>query len=410
MNAIHQHQMESGLWLVAEPIIGAQSLAMTWLLPAGYAAEAAGHQGTAAILAEMIWRGAGERDAKAHSDALDHLGVDRGSSVEMYHICVYATMVASKFRDALPLLVDTVRRPSLPASTMEPCRDLVLQDLDALEDEPQRKVFFDLHQQHFPEPFRRTELGKRQDIENLTLDQLHAFRSQSFVPNNAVISFAGKFDWEELRDFVEQQFGDWFGSVEEPTACGNAARGYLHQKAESAQVHIALAYDTIPVTDPRCEIQRVATAVLSGGMSGRLFTQVREKRGLCYAVHADYVAGKNHGVLRGYAGTTAARAQETLNVLTAELGRLSEGIEQDEYERAIVGLKSSLIMQGESTTARARAIAADQFCLGRPRSLEELANGVNAVTLDKLNGFVDEHPPGAMTIVTVGPKQLAVPN
>ena len=109
-------------------------------------------------------------------------------------------------------------------------------------------------------------------------------------------------------------------------------------------------------------------------------------------------------------GTTAPRAQETLDVLTAELRRLSEGVAQDEFDRAIVGMKSRLVMQGESTGARAAAIASDQYTLGRPRSLDELARKVDSIKLDDLNDFLGKNAPGEMTIVTVGPAALEVVN
>ena len=119
-------------------------------------------------------------------------------------------------------------------------------------------------------------------------------------------------------------------------------------------------------------------------MSGRLFTEVREKRGLCYSVFASYAGHKTYGAVLGYAGTTVPRAQETLDVLVAELKRLSQGVEPDEYERAVVGMKSRLVMQGESTSARARAIAGDQYVYGQPRTLDEWAAKVDAITLGPL--------------------------
>ena len=121
--------MQNGLWVVAEQIPTAQSLAMSLLVPAGYAVESPGQQGVATMLGELLWRCAGKRNAKAHCDALDNLGVDRGAGVEMYHISLYAMMIGSKISDALPLLVDAVRRPTLPSAAIEPCRDLAIQDL-----------------------------------------------------------------------------------------------------------------------------------------------------------------------------------------------------------------------------------------------------------------------------------------
>jgi predicted Zn-dependent peptidase len=124
-------------------------------------------------------------------------------------------------------------------------------------------------------------------------------------------------------------------------------------------------------------------------------------------VYASYFATKNRGSIFSYAGTTASEAQKTLDVLRAELKRLAEGIEPDEFRRAIVGMKSHLVMQGESTGARAAAIAADQYVHGRPRTLEEVEKKVDAITLERVNEFVKDNPAGAMTIVTVGPDELS---
>ena len=154
---------------------------------------------------------------------------------------------------------------------------------------------------------------------------------------------------------------------------------------------------------------RLAVEVLSGGMSGRLFTEVREKRGLCYSVWAGYSSLKGQGSILGYAGTSNDRAQATLDCFVAELHRLSDGVTQAELDRAKTGLKASTIMQGESTSARAGAIAHDFFIRGRIRTLDEIKDAIDAVTLEQVNAYLKKHKPGPFTIVIVGPKELKVP-
>ncbi len=142
-------------------------------------------------------------------------------------------------------------------------------------------------------------------------------------------------------------------------------------------------------------------------MGSRLFTEVREKRGLCYAVYAGYVGQRDYGAVLSYAGTTTpTRAQDTLDVLRGEHERMREGVEDDEFDRAVIGMKSRLVMQGESTAARARAVVTDQFIYGRPRSLDEQTKEIDGVTEEALRRYAAEHPPGPMTIVTIGPKAL----
>ncbi len=406
MTQIHTHMLDNGLQIVGEVRPSAQSVAMSLLAPAGVAREPEDQQGACAMLAEMIFRGAGERDARAHSDALDQLGVQRGSRTDLMHLRVGATMLGVRLADALPLLTDMVRHPWLPESALEPSRDLALQAIEALEDEPQQKVLDALGRVHHPPPFGRSPFGRREDIEKLDLDAIRHFADHTFVPGGTIIGFAGNFDFDRVVAMVEQQLGNWSGRTDEPEQSGRASRGHHHHEAQSSQVHIGVAYDAVPEAHEKSMLQRATAAVLSGGMSSRLFTEVREKRGLCYAVGTRYAADRHRGAMVAYAGTTTARAQQTLDVLTAELRRISEGVAEDEFSRAIIGMKSHLVMQGESTSARAAAIASDQYIHGRPRSLEELTAEVDAITHDKLNHFVHEHRPGPMTVVTIGPQPL----
>ena len=400
--------MGNGLELVAEPIEGMQSLAMTLLVPAGVASEPESGQGASAMLAEMICRGAGGLSAREHSDALDQLGVQRSTSVQTRHLRVGATMIGAKADQALPRLFDMVTRPNLSQDAIEPSRDLCLQSIDSLADEPQQRAMLELRSRHFPQPLGRSPLGQRSGIEGLTLSDLKTFGRSTFVPKGSIVAFAGKVDWPRLKEQVEKLLGDWSGEAEQVHVQEAGPRGYEHMNAETNQVHIGLAYDAPAEPEADSIYQRAAAAVLSGGMSGRLFTEVREKRGLCYAVSAGYMGQKDRGAMLGYAGTTPARAQETLDVFTGELQRLSQGVSESEFGRAIVGMKSRLVMQGESSSARAASIASDVYLRGRPRTLDDLAGEVDAVTLEKLNAYLAAHAPGAMTIVTIGPAALEV--
>jgi predicted Zn-dependent peptidase len=162
----------------------------------------------------------------------------------------------------------------------------------------------------------------------------------------------------------------------------------------------------VPLSHPDYYAARGAAGVLSGGMSARLFTEVREKRGLCYAVSASQAVLKDRGTMFAYAGTRSERAQETLDCLIGELKRLREGIEDGEVERVQAGLKSSLIMQQESTGSRASSLAGDWSLLGRVRTFDEIQAGVNALTPRAILDHLDRFPPGEFRILTLGPQPL----
>jgi predicted Zn-dependent peptidase len=208
---------------------------------------------------------------------------------------------------------------------------------------------------------------------------------------------------------VHKHFGSWNGRTNDDIKVMPPPGNFHHEDQQSEQTHIGIAYPSIPETHEDYYTIRMAIEVLSGGMSGRLFTEVREKRGLCYSVWAGYSSLKSQGSILGYAGTSNDRAQATLDCFMTELHRLSDGVTHAELDRAKIGLKASTIMSSESTSSRAGAIAHDYFMRGRIRTLDEIKNAIDAVTVDRVNAYLKKNTPGPFTIVTVGPKALKLP-
>jgi predicted Zn-dependent peptidase len=151
-----------------------------------------------------------------------------------------------------------------------------------------------------------------------------------------------------------------------------------------------------------------AVSVLSGSMSSRLFTEVREKRGLCYAIGARYKSQKDYAGIACYTGTTPDKAQETADVILEQFAKLKEGISKDELQRAKVGLKTSLIMQTESTHARCSGIASDYFMIDRVREIDEIRDKIEAISVDSVEEFLQKHPLEEFTVVTIGSKSVSI--
>ena len=151
-----------------------------------------------------------------------------------------------------------------------------------------------------------------------------------------------------------------------------------------------------------------AVGALGGGMSSRLFTEVRERRGLCYSVSAGYHTLRDRAAVFCYAGSSAQRAQETLDVTLGELRRLAQGIDAAELRRLKARIKTELIMQQESSFARSSSIAREWYHIGRARTLEELEQIVDGLTCEDINDYLAQNPPREFTIVTVGPDELQV--
>lgn len=399
---IHTHSLPSGLVVLVEPMSGTRSVALSWLLPAGSASVTSDEDGLPTLLSEMILRGAGSRDARAHSDALDRLGVQRSTNVSTHHLHVGATMLGSRLGEALPLLCDMVVAPALPESALDPTRSLAIQSLDGLEDDPQERVVLRLKERHQPPPFNRHGLGRRDVLEDATIDDVRGAWSGRFRPGGSILGVAGDVDPQALLGDLERLLGGWRGSAPEPVEESPAERGAVHLAEETAQTHIALAWSAPRERDSDAMRERLLIRVLGSGSSSRLFREVREKRGLCYSVYASYSSGRDSGMLAIYAGSTPQRAQLTLDVIAEQIASLAEGVDREEHARAVVGLKSRLVMSGESSAARAASIAADQFRLGRARTLDEIASEVDGVGLEDLKAYARRRTFETPTLVDIG--------
>lgn len=406
---VYQHTLPNGLVLLAERMDHVRSAAINFLVPAGSAFDPPGQFGVASVLAEIITRGAGDRDSRELSLALDNLGVDRDESVGAVNMRFWGSTLARNVPAALDIYADVVLRPHLPEDELEPVQELALQDIKSLEDAPQSKVMVELRKRYYPPPLNKDRRGTAEDIESLTIDAVQAYYRHAVRPNGAILSVAGNIEWEPLKAQVERLFGDWKPGATAEAVPQPHKPTSAHIEKDTQQTQIALAFPSVPVTDPDYYYARAAASVLSGGMSSRLFTEVREKRGLCYSVYAFHETFKTQGTMLAYAGTRAERAQETLDVTLSELKRLKDGIEPDEIDRVKAGLKSSLIMQEESTGARAGAIATDWYYLGRVRPFDEIQAIIDGLTPERILSYLERCPVKDVTLVTLGPAPLTVP-
>lgn len=402
----HSHQLDNGLTLIGEPSDAFESAAFTLLTPSGCRYDPADRLGLASMTCEMMMRGAGKRDSHALVNDLDALGVEHSESVGVSHATFSACTLADSLDEALSLYADVVRRPHLPADQLEAGRLVCLQEVHGVEDEPSQKLMNELRLRHYPAPWGRASCGTEAGLSAIGQEEIADFYAANYRPNDAILAVAGRFDWDEMVSLAERLFGDWQPAAEPQRKPDRPPRGNDHVPFDGSQCHIGIAYPTITYRDRDYFQAWSAVGVLSSGMSSRLFTEVREKRGLCYTVYASLQSQVDRAGVFCYAGTTAERAQETLDVTLSELVRLADGVTAEELGRLKARIKSALILQQESTSARAGTLARDWRHLGRIRSLQEVGELVDAVTADTINDFLTRNPPRDFTIVTLGPEPL----
>lgn len=407
---LFQHTFPNGLTLLAERMDHVRSATMYLSIPAGFTYDPAEALGTSGILAEMLSRGAGKLDSRELSLALDNLGADRGETPGAFNITLSAGALAKKLPQILEHYAEIILRPWLPGDQLESARELALQDLQALDDSPSDLCLIELKKRHYPPPYSRTHYGTPEGLAAITPQSLREFYERRFRPEGAVMSVAGNIDWEMLKDTVGRLFGEWQGTPEPLAPLPDHIPTSAHISKETNQTQIALAFPSAAFGTPDFYPARGAISVLSGGMGARLFTEVREKRGLCYSVSASYDNVRERAAVLCYAGTRADRAQQTLDVTVGELRRLKDGIEEEEVQRVKAGLKTSLIMQQESTSSRAGSMAVDWFFLKRIRRITEIQQAVEALSPKAILEYLERYPAKDFTLVTLGPEPLILPS
>jgi predicted Zn-dependent peptidase len=404
------HRLANGLVLLGEVAPSFDSVAFSFLVPSGCVYERDEEEGLASLTCEMVLRGAGDRDNRALVTDLENLGVERSENVGVSQVYFGGSTLADSLPPALEIYADLLRRPRLPKAELESGKAVCLQEIRGVEDDPDQKLMSALRRRHYPSPWGRPSHGREESLTPLTIKDVERYYTSHYGPQETILAVAGSFDWDRLVEQVERLFGDWKSP---------AANGQIHTGAqptdrylpyESGQSHIGIAFPSVSYRDPDYFQAWSAVGVLSGGGSSRLFTEVREKRGLCYTVYASLQTQLDRAAVFCYAGTTAERAQETLDVTMAELLKLADGVTPEELSRLKARIKSSLIMQQESTAARSSAMARDWFHLGRVRPVSEVSAIIDAVTAETINDFLRKNPPRDFTIMTMGSAPLEMPH
>lgn len=380
------------------------SAAFALLLPRGAGHDPEGRCGLTALLVEMLLRGAGDLDARALVEAQDALGLERDADYSNEQTVLSGALLARDLPKALAIYRDVATAPRLDPGELEAARSLCLQSIIAIEDHPAEKLFVELARRRLPSPFNRPIKGERAELEAVTIEDLRA-AAAGFGIGRGILTIAGGIGLDEGMALAEEIFGALPpGVARTDVAEAPPPPAPPHILKESgAQVQVGMATTGLPMTHPDYPKLMILVTILSGGMSGRLFVEVREKRGLVYSVRAFHGLLRERGDLYAYAGTTPERAAETIAVMRSEFARLADGVHEEEFTRAKTQLRSSIVMSQESSRARAGMMAGDLFRLGRLRAPEEIIDGIAAVTREEMNTFLASRSFAPELVVTLGP-------
>ena len=329
---IHIEKLDNGMTVVVQPMPWQRTAAMSLSLRGGVCAEGDAKGGLAGLACEMVQRGAGPYNSRDLVAVQDNLGIDRNSGVSTAMTSFSAAMPADSLPQCIKIHADVVRRPHLPADQLEDARLMSIQELRAMQDEPTHRVMRRLRELHYGMSLGRSVFGTEAGLSAITPDDIRDYYTQHYHAGDAIFSVAGQVKIDQVVAMVKESFGDWKNESVSDLPSVDCHATYEHIESPSSQTHIGFAFPSIPYGHDDYFRMRAGIGILSDGMSSRLFDRVREQRGLCYTVSASCHSLKLAGGVFGYAGTTPERAQETLDVTLAEIGKMTKDLEQAELD------------------------------------------------------------------------------
>jgi predicted Zn-dependent peptidase len=404
-----RHVFENGLEMVGQRMPSLASTAFGVQLAAGIREEPEGKLGLTYLLSEMLFQGTTNRTVRQLTEDFEAIGARKGGDAGVETARYWAQIVSDRFDRAMELMADVVLHPAFPAEEFEQMRAVQLQEIRRRDDEPMRRIF-DLVREEFYKgtTLGRRALGTKETVEALTPGDLRVFWQARYHPRGSLVSIAGNFDWDAAVARVGALLGEWQGAAPpSPEQTVHPADAINIEQHEGNQEHIGMAFPFPNIGDPDYYAASLVSEILGGGMTSRLFREVREKRGLVYSVAAMFAPNGTYGAEYLYAGTTPEKAHETVLVVVDELHKLrEEGVTEDELARSKVQLKSELVMHGESSNARMGALARSWWYERKLTTIQELKEAIDRVTTDQIRGLLRRFPPmQPLVIGAIGPRR-----
>ena len=375
------HTLANGARVVCDPIAGSQTLALTVAVGRGSRGESAAQSGWAHLLEHMVFKGAGERSARDIVEVIEAQGGHINAATGHERTSFQVRALKGGLPLAMAVLSDLIQRPTLRAADLAKEKPVIAQEIAEAADAPDDLVFELAQAQAFSgQPLGRPILGTRSSVGAASAARLAAYRAGLYAPDAIVISAAGAVDEDELLALAEREFSGLAQAAPPPPAPATFTGGQAVKTRALEQAHLVLLLPAPGLKDPDYFALRLFAEILGGGMSSRLFQEVREHRGLAYAIDAYADCYADTGVLGVYAGASAQNAAAAARLAAEQIAGLVDRAHDAELARAKAQLKAATFMAAESTMARAEQSAGQLLTFGRLFSIADTAQAIDAVT------------------------------
>ena len=378
--SVQIHTLSNGFRVVTEHMAGLKSASLGIWVGAGGRHERLEQNGIAHFLEHMAFKGTKKRNSLQIAEAIEDVGgyINAYTSREM--TAYYVRVLEPDVPLAMDVISDIVLNSIFDSAEVEIERGVILSEIGQSLDTPDDVIFDWLQEVSYPDqPLGRTILGPEERVRSFTRDDLHAFVKEQYTPDHMVLSAAGAVDHDQLVKMAEVAFG---GLEQRATRVLQPAvyKGGEHRVIKDLeQAHFAMAFETASYRNDEIYTAQVFSLALGGGMSSRLFQEIREKRGLCYTIYAQAGAYVDTGSLTIYAGTSGTDLAELSMLCIDELRRSADDMSEAEINRARVQMKAGMLMGLESPSSRCERLARMVMIWGRVPGLDEVVNKIDAV-------------------------------
>jgi len=376
-------RLSSSLAVVTDRMPHLETASLGVWVASGSRNEKPDEHGISHLLEHMAFKGTSRRTARQIAEEIEAVGGDLNAATGVESTAYYARVLRDDVPLALDVLSDILSDPTFDPDELAREKNVIVQEIGACEDTPDDLVFDHLQSTAFPDQsVGRSILGTRATVRSFDGRRLRAYLARNYRAPRMVVSAAGAVDHAGVLRDVERRFAAFAGAAGPSPEPARFRGGARIEERDLEQAHIALALEGVSHRDPSLYSLQVFTNVLGGGMSSRLFQEVREVRGLCYSIYTFHAPYEDTGLFGLYTGTDAQDAPELMRVVVGEITSAAETINETEIARAKAQMKAGLLMALESSGTRAEQLARQMIVYGRPIPLEEIVARIEAVTVE----------------------------
>lgn len=361
------------------------------------------HHGISHLLEHMLFKGTAKRTATRIAEEIEAVGGHINAFTSREHTTYYAKVLKEDARLAIEILSDILLNSVFDEIELKREQEVILQEIGQVHDTPEDLVFDRLQKRAYPkQPLGRPILGTEKSVSAFKRQDLVDFMNRHYSAENMVLVAAGNLDHQEILKWAGENFSALHRNGK--STCENAsyAGGDARSTRRLEQLHLALGFETCSYLDPDYFAAQVYTTILGGGMSSRLFQEVRERRGYAYSVYAFNAALKDTGLLNVYAGTGPEYVNDLVPVIAGEMVGLAGKIREEEISRARAQLRAGLLMTLENTSSRVEQIGRQVLIYGQPLLTEDLVGKIDAVDKKAVNQIAARVLSSPITVAGIG--------